>query len=89
MAPKTGILEQMRSNPKRDWTIKDIERVCRQHGLELLPPRKGSHYKVSSKHLRDILTVPAHRPIKVVYIRNLVSYVDAHISFEEGTNGTA
>jgi hypothetical protein len=27
---------------------------------------------------REILTIPAHRPIKPVYIRKLVRYIDTH-----------
>jgi len=41
------------------------------------PPRKGSHYKVSHGAMPMILTIPAHRPIKPVYVRDLVRFVDA------------
>jgi len=88
MAPKATILEQMVSNPKKDWKIKDVEKLCNSIGMDLLPPRNGSHFKVISKHLRDILTVPAHRPIKPVYIRHLVSYAEAHLELEKGQDGT-
>jgi hypothetical protein len=27
------LLDEMRSNPQGDWTIKDVERVCRENGL--------------------------------------------------------
>jgi hypothetical protein len=80
MAKKKPLLEEMRSNPRGDWTIKDIERLCADIGLACQPPRSGSHFKVISERLADILTIPAHRPIKPVYIRLLVSYSDAHIS---------
>ena len=70
------LLERMRANP-RDWRIDDVARLCRQQGLTCTPPRKGSHYKVRHEALADILTVPAHRPIKAVYIRELVRMADA------------
>jgi hypothetical protein len=40
------LLERMRANPQADWTIADIERVCRACELTITPPRRGSHYKV-------------------------------------------
>lgn len=41
-----------------------------------MKPTGGSHYKISCREIAYILTVPAHRPIKPVYIRELVSFVD-------------
>jgi hypothetical protein len=70
------LLERMRSNP-RDWRIEDVASVCRAHGVLCTAPRKGSHYKVKHASMEAILTIPAHRPIKPVYIRDLVSFVDA------------
>lgn len=43
----------------------------------LAPRRKGSHYKVKHESQTAILTIPAHRPIKPVYIVELVRFVDA------------
>lgn len=75
---ESKILESMRSNPKGDWKIGDIETVCRQFGIIFKPPSKGSHYKVRSPRLLGMLTIPAHRPIKIPYIRSFVALVDAH-----------
>lgn len=69
------LLDAMRANP-RDWRIGDVERLCASHGIACGAPRKGSHYKVSHPAVAAILTVPAHRPIKPVYIRDLVRFVD-------------
>jgi hypothetical protein len=66
----------MRANP-RDWRIADVEKLCSAFGVACSPPRKGSHYKVSHGAQPMILTIPAHRPIKPVYIRDLVRFVDA------------
>jgi hypothetical protein len=71
------LLDDMRRNPAGDWTIRDVETMCRQHGLRCSPPSGGgSHWKVSHPSQPDILTVPAHRPIKPVYVRKLVRLVD-------------
>lgn len=78
MAPKKTLLESMRHRPHDDWSIKDVETVCRQNGLHCDKPSGGSHYKVYSDKIAAILTIPAARPIKTVYIRQLVSLIAAH-----------
>lgn len=78
-AVRTKILEEMRRNPKGDWTVSDVEKACNQIGLKCNPPSRGSHYKVSSKHCSGILTIPARKPIKPVYIKNFIGLADAHL----------
>jgi hypothetical protein len=66
--------DRMRRNPRDNWAIKDVERLCRENGLMCSPPRGGgSHYKVSGHGIT--LTIPARRPIKPVYIRALVGLI--------------
>jgi predicted RNA binding protein YcfA (HicA-like mRNA interferase family) len=65
----------MRANP-RDWQIIDVVAVCESAGIACTPPRAGSHYKVKHADIFEILTIPAHRPIKPVYIRALVHFID-------------
>ncbi len=76
MSNADKLLERMRNNP-RDWRIEDIITVCNANGIDCTPPRKGSHYKVKHANVIEILTVPAHKPIKPVYIRDLVRFIDA------------
>lgn len=71
------LIEQMRRNPKGDWKIKDVETVCAEHGVTCEAARGGgSHYKVSHPRIDHIQVVPFKRPIKPVYIRRLVGYLD-------------
>jgi predicted RNA binding protein YcfA (HicA-like mRNA interferase family) len=70
------LLARMRANP-RDWRMDDVIALCAAKGILCTPPRKGSHYKVKHASMNEILTIPAHRPIKPVYIRDLVRFVDA------------
>ena len=70
-------LEQMRANPLAGWTIDDVRVVCDGHNVSFLKPKSGSHYKVTHQSQHDILTVPYNRPIKAVYIRRLVKFIDA------------
>jgi hypothetical protein len=75
MPRKDDLLDRMRRNPVGDWTIKDVETVCRQHGIACSPPSRGDHFKISHRSQNQILTIPAHRPIKPFYIRELVKFV--------------
>ncbi|MET7246608.1 type II toxin-antitoxin system HicA family toxin [Methylobacterium sp. EM32] len=69
-------LEAMRRNPAGDWTIEDVKVVCRAYGVACGPPASGSHYDVSHPDQPDILTIPFRRPIKPVYIRKLIAFID-------------
>jgi hypothetical protein len=70
-------LEQMRANPADGWRMSDVEAVCREHGISCGPPRGGgSHDKILHPAVRDQLTIPFQRPIKPVYIKQLVAFID-------------
>jgi predicted RNA binding protein YcfA (HicA-like mRNA interferase family) len=73
------LLERMRANP-RDWRIEDVVAVCAAFGVACTAPRKGSHYKVKHESQTEILTIPAHRPIKPVYIGDLVRLIEAVVA---------
>lgn len=70
------LLAGMGRNPQGDWTIEDVRTVCDAVGLRFRRGT-GSHATVSHPARADILTIPAHRPIKAVYIRKLVRFVEA------------
>lgn len=69
-------LDGMRRNPHGDWTIKDVQSVCDDEGINCTAPTRGDHYKISHSSQIEILTVPAKRPIKPVYIRRLLAFID-------------
>ena len=74
----TKRLEDMRNNPRGDWRIEDVEAVCREYGVLCSAPRGGgSHYKVAHPRMVEKLTIPYKRPIKPVYVRRLVAFIDA------------
>lgn len=71
-------LEDMRRNPAADWRIDDVAALCGEFGILCEPPRGGgSHYKIGHARLAQKLTIPSKRPIKAVYVRKLVAFVDA------------
>lgn len=75
MAKADKTIAGMRANPQ-GWTLTDVERVCAHAGLTCSAPKRGSHYKVSHPAIPEILTVPFKRPIKPVYIRELLRMID-------------
>ena len=75
MAKVDKTIAGMRANPQ-GWTVADVERVCAHAGLKCSAPKRGSHYKVSHPALPEILTVPFKRPIKPVYIRELLRMIE-------------
>jgi hypothetical protein len=74
----------MRANPVAGWRLADVEKVCRAVGVDCESPTGGgSHYKISHASQRNILTLPSRRPIKPVYIRKFVQFIDAVRSAHE------
>ena len=73
----------MRQDPK-GWRIGDVESVCKESGITCSPPKRGSHYKISHPGQAEILTIPANRPIKPVYIKKLVAFIDRTTEKEYG-----
>ena len=71
--------------PAGDWTMDDVAALCGEHAIRCTPPSGGgSHWKVSDPTQRDILTVPNRRPVKAVYIRRLVRFVELVKSARHG-----
>lgn len=75
MSKRAKLLDAMRNNP-RDWRIEDLLVVARQFGIECRNSG-GSHHVFGAPNVEADVTVPAHRPIKPVYIRQFLLLVDA------------
>jgi len=75
MSKADKTLIKMRNNPK-DWQIADLFVVSVCFGITYRQG-KGSHVSFSHPCWIEILTVPAHRPIKPIYAKKFVSLVDA------------
>jgi len=74
MNTATKLLEAMRNNP-RDWRMEQLLTVARQFAVTVRNDG-GSHHIFAHKALPDIVSVPAHRPIKPVYVRQFVAFID-------------
>ena len=67
-------LEAMRDNPQ-DWKITDLERAAKAFGINSRKPG-GSHVYFTHSAVAEGVSLPAHRPIKPVYVRAFVRLVD-------------
>ncbi len=67
-------LDKMRRNP-RDWRIDDLEVVAGRYGLAVRKPG-GSHAVFFHVASGRQLSVPAKRPIKLVYIEAFIALLD-------------
>lgn len=74
-------LEKMRRNPQ-GWRIEDLEGTARRFGVHIRNPR-GSHVVFSHPEVGMTLSVPAHRPVKPVYVRNFLELLDAVSNAED------
>lgn len=68
------LLDAMRNNP-RDWQIGQLQSVARRFAVECRS-EGGSHHVFSHPDMVEIVSVPAHRPIKPVYVRQFVALID-------------
>ncbi len=65
------LLDAMRQNPF-DWRIEQLQTVARRVGMGIRN-EGGSHHVFSHPQVAEVVCVPAHRPIKPVYVRQFVS----------------
>lgn len=72
MASAEKLLKRMRENP-RDWKIEDLKVLADKFDIAYRQPG-GSHVVFVSAS--GTLSVPAHRPIKPVYIRRFLAMIE-------------
>ena len=72
MSKAQKLLAAMENNPL-DWQMAQIETVATAYGLTVHRPG-GSHHIVRHANGKKI-SVPAHRPIKPIYIHQFVRLV--------------
>ena len=78
MSTRDKLLTQMAHNPAGDWKIETLQSLAKQHGSEWRQP--GTSHVTFRRQDGAMLTVPAHRPIKAVYIKQFLALLtgEAH-----------
>lgn len=72
MSKAERILAKMRVNPQ-DWRIDDFKTVARAYEIEWR--QRGTSHVVFVRADGSTLPVPAHRPIKAIYVKKFVEFV--------------
>jgi hypothetical protein len=70
-------LQKMRKH-RTGWRIEELQAVAEENSVEWRRPgRGGSHVIFSAPGVREIVSVPAKRPIKPIYIKKFLALIDA------------
>ena len=67
------LIDRMRNRP-RDWSIEDLKTLAARNGVEWRQPGT-SHVTFTGNGVAP-LTVPAHKPIKPIYVSRFVAMID-------------
>lgn len=67
------ILEKMRQNP-RDWRIEDLKVIAERFKIDYRQP--GTSHVTFRFPDGQKLSVPAHKPIKPIYVKQFINLLD-------------
>lgn len=67
------LLTKMRNNP-RDWKIEDVKAIADRFAIEYRQP--GTSHVTFRASNGEKVTIPAHKPIKPVYIKLFIALID-------------
>jgi len=66
-------IEKMRNNP-RDWRIEDLTSIAARY--DIIWRQNGTSHVQFVRNDGASLTVPAHRPIKPVYVQKFLIFIE-------------
>lgn len=73
----------MKTNPK-DWRIEQLETIAKQYNI-CVRKTGGSHVVFDHPDWVELLCVPAHRPIKPIYVKKFIALVESLEVEDENT----
>ncbi|MGI0482423.1 hypothetical protein ACN4EE_16775 [Geminocystis sp. CENA526] len=73
MSKADKILAKMKLNP-HDWRIENVKIVAQTYGIEWR--QKGTSHVIFVRSDGKTLPIPAHRPIKPIYIKKFIDFVE-------------
>jgi len=68
-------LDAMRRNPRGDWRLEDLQTVATRHNIAIR--HDGGSHAVFRRADGAMLTIPARRPIKAIYIKLFLSFIES------------
>ena len=76
-------LQKMRRT-QTGWRIDELQSVAGENGVAWRKPgHGGSHVIFSASGVREIVSVPAKRPIKPVYNRQFLALIDSALEVKQ------
>lgn len=81
MGRKQKLYEKLKNSPN-SGTFEDVDNLLRWCGFELRRA-KGSHHTYKHPAYDPIVTVPVHRPLKTIYVKNAVALFERFFDFDE------
>ena len=83
MSAAVKMLQKMRRT-QEGWRIDQLQAVADGNGVEWRRPgHGGSHVIFSAPGVREIVSVPAKRPIKPIYIRQFLGLIDNAVEVKQ------
>lgn len=73
MSKYEKLISKMRNNP-RDWKIEDVKGIADRFGIEYRQP--GTSHVTFRVKTGEKVTIPAHKPIKPIYIKLFIALID-------------
>jgi len=70
------LLEKMRRNPRDDWKMENLLSIAKRLHIEVRNS-DGSHHVFSYPGVEEDITIPYKRPIKPIYIKKFLAFIDA------------
>ena len=61
---------------RNDWRMRDVETLANRYGLSIRRSKSGGSHVTLRHNSGAMLTIPARRPIKPMYIRKLVEMIE-------------
>lgn len=71
MSKAEKIYAKMQNHPL-NWRMEDVETVARHFGLTANRPGRGGSHVTFRTLSGDKVTIPDHRPVKQVYVKQLL-----------------
>lgn len=75
-------LKSMENNPKGDWAIEDLKSIADRYAI--IYRQTGTSHVTFRSSCGEMLTVPAHKPIKAIYIKKFIDLIKKSKGKEDG-----
>lgn len=83
MGKREKELEKIRRNPT-DVTPQDLERLVKK--FDFIWIEKTNHAVITHEWMEETFMIPRHKPLKAIYVKKVVRYIDEILAMEGEKN---